>query len=561
METRELPPPSTRLRDRVMGLLVLVGIPAGLAFGNGAWLWDGPGRDPWLYYGFFRFASIYQHDFNTLYYSSRLSVILPGHLIRSVLSVVPANLVLHLLLYGIAVAALWGTVALLYGEGAALIAATALAVYPWFLRSIGRNMVDGFGLTYALLGLLFLTLALRDRRWRLWQLLAGAAVAALVSANLFYGLSAAFLAFYFVGLSYRDRDRALWRDALWFSVGCVATLAGMAVTSKICCGGRLNFIVPTLEFLKVFLSQPSIYKLPASLWLRSGGWLVFPTLVFVGAVGTAAREREWSRRFVQIHFLLFAIAMWVWQMTSHGVTLQFPYYASMMIPFAFVAFGGQLASLLEARISSRLWLVAACLGVVGIAAAVLAKQTHPSLGLWHGPIPLVLGLAQALIPAFGYRGSGALGLVLASLGLSFFVTAQGGSLKATYPHDDGKAFFVEVDQSTSALAAFDPQLHLRLWFDQREAGYPLFDTLASTTMLCPRLVGELFPDLNYGVMCDRARMGPGLKLVVLSARPDAFETATAALRTIGLGARSLGIREFAEPVPYRMIFLETEAVH
>src|ERR1700686_3875717 len=40
------------------------------------WLFDGPGRDAWIYYGYFRFARVYLEEAASAYYSSRLSVIL-----------------------------------------------------------------------------------------------------------------------------------------------------------------------------------------------------------------------------------------------------------------------------------------------------------------------------------------------------------------------------------------------------------------------------------------------------------------------------------------------------
>src|SRR5579863_3365878 len=305
--------PMTRW-ERMTGLLLLLGVPLGLVLGNPAWIWGGPARDAWIYYGFFRFAPVYLRDFNTLYYSSRLSVILPGHLLRALLPPVPANLVLHLTFYTVAVLALWGTVRLLFGNGPALLAATAFAVHPSFMVSIGRDMVDGFGVTYALLALLFLTLAARDRRWWIWQLLAGGAVAALISANLFYGLSAVFLALYFLGLTYRSRERSLWLDAVCFGMGALGAFTALSLIGHFCCGSRLNFLAATVEFVRGFVSQPSVFKLPASRFLPYAGWLVFPVLVAGGSLRLAFREPDLQRRSVQLLFIAFFGAMFAAQM-------------------------------------------------------------------------------------------------------------------------------------------------------------------------------------------------------------------------------------------------------
>src|SRR5437588_8103043 len=78
--------------------LLLASLPLVQAGLDWQWLFDGPGRDPWIYYSYFRFGRIYLHEAWDVYYSSRLPVILPGYLLRHLLPAVPANVVLHLAL-------------------------------------------------------------------------------------------------------------------------------------------------------------------------------------------------------------------------------------------------------------------------------------------------------------------------------------------------------------------------------------------------------------------------------------------------------------------------------
>lgn len=540
-------------------------LPAGLLAANQRWIWSGLGRDAWIYYGFFRFARIYLHDFQDLYFSSRLSVIFPGYLARHLLPAAAANLALHLALYWTAVFALWGVLRSLYGPAAALLTATAFGVQPAFLQAIGRNVVDGYGMTYALLGLLFLTLAARGRAWRAWLFLAGAAVAALVVANLFFGLSGAFLAAYFVGLVCGDGWRRPWlQSACWLALGGLAALGAMAVVGHFWGGGRILFLTSSIDFLRGFLAVPSIFKRPYSAWLGKASWMVFPVLVLAGAAATLWRGRGSPSplRFVQLLYVAFFAAMLAVQLTQHGVTFQFEYYASMLLPFAFLALGGQLAPVV-AELSPR-WVrgLALATAALGIAAAFIASRSIAVTGLGLIVLaPLCLGAGLVVVPAAGLRGPPAAVLLLGSLAVSQLIVAQRALAPATGSwQDDRRGNFLQVDRTLTALRELDPSLHLRLWYDDREPAARFFDTLASAVMLCPRLLTTRFPDVAGGRTCDGQQLGPGVKVAVLSADPRAAELAAAALRSIGLGCRRLGERTIPGPAAFHMTFLETEAL-
>jgi hypothetical protein len=549
---------------RTASAFLLALLPAGLIAANSRWIWSPLSRDPWLYYGFFRFARIYLHDFDTLYYSSRLSVIVPGYLARHLLPAGPANLLLHLALYWIALFALWGVLRSLYGSAAALLTATACGVQPAFLMSVGWNMVDGFGMTYGLLALLFLTLAARGGAWRYWLLLAGGAVTAMVVANLFFALSGAFLVAYFVGLERGGERRPRWQGIAWFSLGGLAVLAALALVGRFWGGGRLLFLSATLTFLHDFLNNPFTFKRPASEWLRNAVWLVFPILVLGGATAMLWRGRASPTplRFVQALYGAFFVAMLGVQLTHHGVTLQLHYYASMLLPFAFIALGGQLAPVV-AELSSRLvWGLALAIAAVGIAAALAAVSSSDAAPAPWPPVllPLCLGLGVVVIPATGLRGALPAIFLLGSLALSQALVAQRALARRGFPGTDQKGMFLQVDRGLSALREVDPNLHLRLWYDDREAAWPYFDSLASTVMLCPRLLTTTFPDAGGGRTCDGQQLRPGVKVVVLSARPEAAELAAAGLRSVGLGSRRVGEQLIPGPATIRMVVLETEAL-
>src|SRR3954471_16415815 len=125
--------------------LVLLALPFALLGLDSRWIWGGPGRDEWIYYGYFRFARLHLAEFGDRYYSSRLPVILPGYLTRHLLPPLAANLVLHLGLYWLAAGSFYLAARAFFGRRAALLSTLILGSQPFFLGALGWNYVDGFG--------------------------------------------------------------------------------------------------------------------------------------------------------------------------------------------------------------------------------------------------------------------------------------------------------------------------------------------------------------------------------------------------------------------------------
>lgn len=571
--------------------LLLALLPLAQALLDRRWLFDGPGRDPWIYYGYFRFARIYLREASELYYSSRLPVILPGYLLRHTLPAVPANALLHLALYGCALGALYVSAGAWAGRRAALLASLVLGGQPAFLRGIGSNYVGGFGITYFLLALAALTLAARRRSGRGWRALlaaAGAAAVAIVATNLFYAIYLPLLAAHYLVL-----DRHLARDrhgtlpdpaatgrrsgplpaALWAGAGAGVALAGFAAVGRFWAHAPGFILLSTIRWLWQFSQQPSIFKQPVASWLPIAGWLVFPLIVLGGSL--AALCREWRarrtgeaaaalRRFALLQFVAFFAAMAAVELTQHGVTLEYPYYASLLLAPAALALAGQLAPLVEGlapRVFGGLavgaWALAALVGVAGLPRAPAAAA--PTIVL-----PLALGAVAVAAIAAGRKGLLAAVLVVLSVAASQLAARTPirhvANLRPDYA--DTCRFFRQLDAALSALRQADPNLGVRLWYDQSEVGGPFYDTLATAWRLCGRLVGQSFPNLAGGAMCDGRPLLPGMKVAVVSGRPPP-ETAAAAeraLASIGLRARWLGRVALPGPVsPLTMSFFETAA--
>jgi hypothetical protein len=580
--------------------LLLALLPAAQALLDRGWLFDGPGRDPWIYYSYFRFARIYLAEDPDLYYGSRLSVILPGYLLRHLLPAVAAQLALHLTLYGCALAAFYFTARVVAGRRGALLASLLLGGQTYFLWAIGRNYVDGFGITYLLVALAALTAAAASpRRWRRRALLAaaGAAAVALVSANLFYAVYLPLLAACFMVLDRRlgresAERRTGWRGLLaaapWAAAGGAAAFAGYDAAGWLWGHGDRFYLAPTLRFLWGFSREPSIFKHPFATWGAHASWLVFPLIVLGGTVAVLARRQAPAPaaggaagagggaaggamgRYFQVQYLACFAAMVAIELEPHGVTLEYPSYASLLLPPACLALAGQLAPLVEG-LAPRVFAGFAVALAVALVPASLAGMHMHAAGT-PPTIALALGLGALAVAALAagrrerWRRRGWLGLgpaVLVALALAgSMLAAQAARLRRPGPSadDDPYRFFQQTDGALSALRQVDPSLRLRLWYDTGEEAGPLYDTLATAFRLCRRLVTFSFPDAAGGRMCDGERLHPGMKVAVLSQRPAAATAAAAehALGAIGLRAHWLEVRPLPGPVAsVTMSVLET----
>src|SRR6185369_2418123 len=103
--------------------LVVVLLPLLVLWRQDNSLFPPPGQvDTWVYLGYFRnLAEFKRNLFPDLYYGSRLTLVLPGWAIHSVLPTVTAEAVLHLAVLWTALLSLFETMRLTMGARAALL--------------------------------------------------------------------------------------------------------------------------------------------------------------------------------------------------------------------------------------------------------------------------------------------------------------------------------------------------------------------------------------------------------------------------------------------------------
>ena len=544
------------------GIAAVVLLPLVLLALDSDWIFSGPHRDAWIYYGYFENGVDYLRRFQDHYYASRPAAILPGFVLHHLLPRVPANVVLHLAVYWSALLSFYLVVKDLFGRRVALLSGIALGCYPYFLRAAGWNYVDGFGIAYFLVALLLLTRAAGSKHWRPLLAGAGALAAALVSTNLFYGVYLPLLAGFFFVLN-RERQRIpLVSAVFWAAIGTLGTVAllGGIVQGA---GGRFFYLGTSFRFLADSVGTQNPFRSPGYRWVAQAVWLVVPVLALLGGAVALGRNpslrRDRPLLWLQVQLLLLALVTLYFQVFGDTGVLQHFYYASLLIPVAFLALAGQITPLVE-RLPREGFAALA----VGVAVLLAATLLVPIAGIEPKDLPLgapTLLAGAGVVAGVGSRQGGkrATLTVFVSLAITYLLIRQGGTIFREFErHDeDGHGLFSQVSEAVGSLDAFDPSHRVRLWYNYEAEDGIVYDAVASVFLLCPNMVNLNFPELASPLMCDGAPLAPGVKVAVLSADPRAFEKADEALRKVGFSARLIRREEIPGPSRgFAIIYLE-----
>jgi hypothetical protein len=546
---------------------LLIALPVLLLALNSQWLWSGPHRDAWLYYGYFQNGLDYLRTFPNLYYGSRLSVIVPGWSLHHLLPVWAANVVLHLGLYWLAILSFYSTARELFGGRAGLLASVVLGCQTFFLFAMGWNYVDGFGIGYFLLALALLTHAARSpgRTWRL--VLAGAAACAMVAANIGYLVYVAPLGLAFVVLNHRGAQRALVPALGWFAGGAALVFLLLCAVSR-AAGGPWFFLEPSVSFVREFVPRASPFRDATYRWVRGAHHLAFPAAIALASVAVLLRGLRRATRPPYATLLASSLLILVgagisWgQLLGDTSQLQYFYYSSFLTPLAALALAGMLASRLDALTRTGFFAVVGaavvCLGVP------LLLRVGPLPGLRELSIPPTLWSLMAGLLALTAL-SLARGPRLAILGLVALLGVQAFLVKEIPGHfrrpgsADGRAaaLFLQMDRAMSLIDRSDPERASKLWYDMPAEYGGVYDAIACGFTLFSRVVNVDFPALGEAVLANGDPLEPSLRIVVLSDQPAAFERAAAALEGIGLGGRLVDEMAVSGPVPhFKLTFLE-----
>jgi hypothetical protein len=492
--------------------------------------------DPWVYYGFFHNLAMFKGLlFPGTYYGSRLSWILPGYLVNQLFDPLVANYVLHLAVFYVAVLSLYYILARTINRPTALLTAIVFGIQPYVWSAVGWDYPDGASIAYYLLATAQLTHAAKAPRAALTLALAGVSCAALVYCNIVWVMFLPFFPAYYLFCRQQHHDTSYFRDLgrflLWAGLGAGAlTILFAAINYRL--DGTFWFYEPSIRFTQNTIGQPSPYKAKNLHWIWSAKWLLFPALTLLGAPIALARRfgkplsAETRAAFFLAGNFLFSTALFVYAELRGQPLIELTFYASYLLPSAFLAFGALLLRL------DAGWEALHPLLFTGAAAVLLAIPWWDlQRNVWGAGAKLktasVIFLAagavfsRALLP----RSRATVWIVLFALALcNAFVLISNGAFIATKTGTDFRDGFLRTTQVMNDVQATNPGRSTKFWLDEKEPRGSEFDSLCSVYLFEYALIGRDFPSLASAL-----QLPEGSVLVIPSNRPNVLELVKKAL--------------------------------
>lgn len=507
--------------------------------------------DAGVYLGYlFRFE---QHlkAFAGTYYGTRLSWILPGHLVYQVFSPVVANYVLHLGVYYLAAISLYLILKHHIGWRTGLITAVAMGCYPYFILAVGWDYVDGVGLAYCLLTMLMLTYASTANWWQLSSFLSGFFYGALIFSNITWIFCMPVLLVYYLSNNWLYQKRSLITIFLFSLTGFVTITLSLSLINY-WINRDFLFYLPSLNFALNTVGKPNPFWEDWSIWLPRAAWLLLPIFVFIGSTLllwlNRARRLALSSLVVMLQccFILFFSIQTILELKG-AIFLQTYYYASYSIPFLFLAIGSQLSNVLERLRKFELGLAL----FLPIFISITFLLAYPAADSWPPYYPTLafsycglylMGLCSLLLIHTRTTRKVAIvaGLVLILTLITPVLTTASLSQDLERKNQQEEEYLATIDAS-KILQTIDPEVQLVFWYDLDEAN--VYRAIASTYLWGYRLIGEEFPSLSSQyVTIEQAKRQLQLhpKVVILSKRSNPLsQSVMQSLSKIGFQAKSL----------------------
>ena len=553
MTSPEVPPAPSPRSQWWRWVLLLILLPAILTVALPDWRYSAADSiDAWVYHGFFRHLVTYSSVmFPGTYYGSRLGWILPGALAYQLFPAPTAAFVLHIAFYNIAIGSLYVIVRRIAGASSAVFAAALCGFYLPAIRALGSDYVDGAVIAYALLAVALGTSA--SDKVRPWTMLgSGMAAGAMLNANIGAAFLLPSILIWFVPLTPRGwLTKSLWSQAaVWIAgiVACTLTLSAISVAT----GGYWDFFLQSLRWIQTQqFTNP--WDVAGLAWIVASPWVFLP---LVTLLATLIAWRSWTNvpsqpgQMRAVASLGISLVVFIaWDFVGSGSLLFWPFYASWLVPWTFIAIG---AVLLRPGLHSRLEAAVLAVGTLILAVSVRSLQYWhmPGFGVGALVITTLLVVVTALI-----RHAVAARLIIATV-----VACLNGWLQLTdyyYPKADRIEDFAVVDRGVAIvdryLTGFQPRFllasptKLRLYVQSLTSVY-----LWGYTIVSPN-----YPEVTSA---QAALIVPGATVIVIAEYADAAAHFDNVFARFGLR----GVRKGSERIetklgPLYLTFLEAKA--
>lgn len=241
-------------------IALIILLPIMLALINPNWIFNVNMADDYDYLGY----QLYFPKFTDWYPSAdvylieRMTVILPGYVIRQIVSPVLANFMIHLGVYYAVMFSAYGILNLLYNAKVAIIITLLMGQYPLIMRATGWDYPDGYALAYFALTIFFLSQAVGSKRRPFYLACAGGAFLFMLNAhffNIFY--FPAIVVYYLLIHRWQNTRQTLISPVLFGGVGVVIAYLILAIiyyalTNRILFTNTLT-VSDSSDWLKSFL--------------------------------------------------------------------------------------------------------------------------------------------------------------------------------------------------------------------------------------------------------------------------------------------------------------------
>jgi hypothetical protein len=550
------------------GLLVILVLPWAIFLAGNNWIFDyvlrvsglsrSPYIDPWVYFGFFLDLRQYIQIFPGTYYGSRLSWILPGYIIYKIFPPIASAYVLHLGVYYAAVFSLYLTLKQTVGQRAALVGTTLMGCYGYFLLAVGWDYVDGAGITYFLLTTMALTFAAKKQRAWPWLIVSGAFYGAMVYSQLFLVVLTPPILLYYIAADRENRRIPRASTILFFASGFLAITALLGAINH-GLGGDFLFFEPSIREARNLMGKPNPWK-PQLRW-KATNWLVLPS--YIGFCSIGLLSVIWKFRFdrkarfimiFQAYFLICAAIMIFFQELKGSPVLELQYYASYLIPVAFLALGAQFAAFTD-RMASRHFVLVVCAAIL-IPLSTYRFSQRSAATQWANLYGWSLLVAFLLIAALLLlRGGHAKIMAVSCVACLVLATVnvENDSWRTADPTISKNAFS-SIVESVRFVSSFAPNGRVLFWYPVGEEMGGYYRSVASAYLWGYSLLNEQFPSLARNAN-NSGLPAPNQTLVVLSSDLNALQEADSVLNQIGLGTQLIAKTRIQEGNAAWAIFL------
>lgn len=526
--------------------------------------------DSWVYHAQYHDVPGHLTHFSKPYYTTRLSITLPGWIAYRFFPPIAANYLLHYAVYLLGTGSLYCILRTTVNHRTGIIGATILGGQYFYQLAVCTDYADGYGMGYFLLATALCVHAGVAAAWPVWLVAAGAVLGALVTANLTYGVLVPFAVVPGLLLT-MDRKRSRW------AIGALCGLAGIALwfvamgAISRSCGGPRWVLQPALIAMRWARTQFTTHPdyLPLSTWWISSVWLYLPFAASVGAFfaflpWVRRIQSEWTalRYWYQLQILiLFAVCVTLH--LAHGRTtyfLQFWFYAGpLLLPATILALASQWGGwLTDLSTGAYRWTVAFAV-VLAVVVALIPPCTNDiepfRQGHWvaycvQSPAERVVFLVligtvvtavllPSLIqkPVVGFVA--VLLLAMVNWGVRSWSPARPWELC-----DRGQAFPL-IHQSMAAVRELDPTYKAYYWFDGTTDD-ARFLALIPWTHCWWQVINPEFPRLKAtGQTCLLPGIGapaPGMRVLLLTRDGNDLSRARRVIESAGLRVQLLGER-------------------